>query len=109
MRKGGKGRKEHREKARRAFPVRIPPGRRSPGLSGVSSLAAFRGVEWESEHLGSGASLGPGAERAGHTCSRGVAAGRRLREPQSPNLLHPTASVPEPRGPCGSAPALVRS
>lgn len=57
----GKGRKERREKARRAFPVRIPPGPRSPGLSGVSSLAAFRGLEGESEDSGNRAAMSPGA------------------------------------------------
>lgn len=65
----------------------------------MSSLAAFRGLEGESEDSGTALhGVWTHSER-GHTCSRGVAAGRRLREPQSPNLLHPTAAIREPRGP----------
>lgn len=102
----GKGRKERREKARRAFPVRIPLGRRGPGLSDVSSLAAFPGVEGGRRRTWWRRSLGSGAERAGtHLFSSRP----RLREPQSPYLLHPTLSVREPRGPCGSAPACIGS
>lgn len=99
----GKGRKERREKARRAFPVRIPPGSRSPGLSGVSSLAAFRGLEGESEDLGSGAALGPGAERAGAhlfsgCCGRAAAEGAAEPQPAAPHGRSPgTAGAPRLR------------
>lgn len=86
----GKCRKERREKARRAFPVRIPPGLRSPGLSGVSSLAAFRGLEGESKDLGNGAALGPGAWREGThlfsgCCGRAAAEGAAEPQPAAPH------------------------
>lgn len=60
----------------------------------MSSLAAFRGLEGESEDRGSGAALGSGTERAeahlfSGCCSRVAAEGAVEPQPAAPHGLSP--------------------